>query len=64
MYRCKMEPNRKMGGTPGVGTAEGILDFNAALTGDDLKEFADNQLFPYLTGKNPVHPFVDGKQTH
>ena len=29
--------------------AEGKLDFNAALTGDDLKEFVDNQLFPYLT---------------
>tara|TARA_B100001057_G_scaffold28203_1_gene25890 strand:+ start:371 stop:1816 length:1446 start_codon:yes stop_codon:yes gene_type:complete len=30
-------------------TAEGKLDFNTALTGDDLKEFVDNQLFPYLT---------------
>ena len=30
-------------------TTEGKLDFNAALTGDDLKEFVDNQLFPYLT---------------
>tara|TARA_B100000886_G_scaffold340186_1_gene308312 strand:+ start:269 stop:1723 length:1455 start_codon:yes stop_codon:yes gene_type:complete len=30
-------------------TVEGKLDFNAALTGDDLKEFVDNQLFPYLT---------------
>ena len=30
-------------------TAEGKLDFNAALTGDDLKEFVDTQLFPYLT---------------
>ena len=30
-------------------TADGKLDFNAALTGEDLKEFADNQLFPYLT---------------
>ena len=30
-------------------TAEGKLDFNAVLTGDDLKEFVDNQLFPYLT---------------
>ena len=30
-------------------TADGKLDFNAALTGDDLKEFVDNQLFPYLT---------------
>ena len=30
-------------------TAEGKLDFNAALTGDDLKEFVDNQLFPYLS---------------
>lgn len=30
-------------------TAAGKLDFNAALTGDDLKEFVDNRLFPYLT---------------
>ncbi len=30
-------------------TAEGKLDFNAALTGDDLKEFVDKRLFPYLT---------------
>ena len=30
-------------------TADGRLDFNAALTGDDLKEFVDNRLFPYLT---------------
>ena len=51
----------QVGGTPRVGTAEGILDFNAALTGDDLKELVDNQLFSYLTGKNPVHLFVNGK---
>ena len=30
-------------------TAAGKLDFNAALTGDDLKEFVDSKLFPYLT---------------
>ena len=30
-------------------TADGKFDFNAALTGDDLKEFVDNKLFPYLT---------------
>ncbi len=30
-------------------TEEGKADFNAALTGDDLKEFVDTQLFPYLT---------------
>ena len=30
-------------------TAEGKLNFNAARTGDDLKEFVDTQLFPYLT---------------
>ncbi len=27
---------------------DGKLDFNNALTGDDLKEFVDNKLFPYL----------------
>jgi type I restriction enzyme M protein len=29
-------------------TADGKLDYNKALTGDDLKEFVDNTLFPYL----------------
>jgi type I restriction enzyme M protein len=29
-------------------TAEGKIDYNAALTGEDLKEFVDNKLFPYL----------------
>jgi type I restriction enzyme M protein len=29
-------------------TAEGKLDYNAALTGDDLKSFVDSELFPYL----------------
>jgi len=31
-------------------TVDGKLDYNAALTGDDLKDFVDNQLFPYLKG--------------
>jgi type I restriction enzyme M protein len=31
-------------------TADGKLDYNKALTGDDLKEFVDNKLFPYLKG--------------
>ena len=29
-------------------TADGKLDYNKALTGDDLKDFVDNKLFPYL----------------
>ena len=29
-------------------TADGKLDYNKGLTGDDLKEFVDNKLFPYL----------------
>ena len=28
--------------------ADGKLDHNKALTGEDLREFVDNQLFPYL----------------
>ena len=28
--------------------ADGKLDYNSGLTGDDLKEFVDNKLFPYL----------------
>lgn len=31
-------------------TADGKLDYNAALTGDDLKQFVDGELFPYLRG--------------
>jgi type I restriction enzyme M protein len=31
-------------------TAEGKLDHNAAMTGDDLREFVNGKLFPYLAG--------------
>lgn len=31
-------------------TADGKIDKNAALTGDDLKDFVDRDLFPYLAG--------------
>jgi type I restriction enzyme M protein len=31
-------------------TADGKLDYNIALTGDDLKQFVDSKLFPYLKG--------------
>ena len=31
-------------------TSDGKLDYNNALTGDDLCEFVDHQLFPYLRG--------------
>ena len=31
-------------------TANGKLDHNAAMTGDDLREFVDRRLFPYLAG--------------
>ena len=31
-------------------TADGKLDHNTALTGDDLTEFVDRKLFPYLAG--------------
>ena len=31
-------------------TADGRLDHNAALTGDDLRDFVNGQLFPYLAG--------------
>jgi type I restriction enzyme M protein len=29
-------------------TADGMIDYSVALTGDDLKEFVDHKLFPYL----------------
>jgi len=31
-------------------TADGKLDYNTALTGEDLKQFVDGKLFPYLKG--------------
>lgn len=31
-------------------TANGQIDHNSALTGDDLKDFVNNKLFPYLHG--------------
>ena len=31
-------------------TPDGKLDHNTALTGDDLREFVDDKLFPYLRG--------------
>lgn len=31
-------------------TPDGKLDHNAAMTGDDLREFVDRRLFPYLAG--------------
>ncbi len=31
-------------------TADGKIDHNNALTGDDLKDFVDDELFPYLQG--------------
>lgn len=31
-------------------TKSGEIDHNAAMTGDDLRDFVDKQLFPYLTG--------------
>lgn len=30
--------------------ASGVIDHNAAMTGDDLREFVDRKLFPYLYG--------------
>src|SRR5256885_9791058 len=30
--------------------SDGKIDYNHALTGDDLREFVDQELFPYLRG--------------
>jgi type I restriction enzyme M protein len=35
-------------------TAEGVFDHDAAMTGDDLIEYVDNELFPYLKGFKPL----------
>jgi type I restriction enzyme M protein len=42
-------------------TADGELDHNKALTGDDLVEFVDRELFPYLKSFRKLH--IDNPQT-
>ena len=37
--------------------SDGSLDHNAALTGDDLKDFVNNKLFPYLSSFKAVLTF-------
>ncbi len=41
---------KPIAGKAGPQDADGKLDHNKALTGDDLREFVDSKLFPYLQG--------------
>lgn len=40
-------------------TEDGCLDFNTALTGDDLRDFVNQKLFPYLQGFKQRAPSAD-----
>ena len=50
IYFHKLDPKYRWDTWAAPKTADGALDHNAALTGDDLREFVDNDLFPYLQG--------------
>jgi type I restriction enzyme M protein len=47
-YSHIIEPAHRWNTWAAPKDAEGIFDHNEALTGDDLMEYVDNELFPYL----------------
>ena len=47
-YRHILKPDYRWDNWAAPKTSDGKIDHNAALTGDDLKDFVDNRLFPYL----------------
>ena len=49
-YRHILEPTYRWESWAAPKDADGRLDHNKALTGDDLVEFVDRKLFPYLHG--------------
>ena len=46
-YEYIIKPEYRWGVWAAPKTADGKLDHNKALTGDDLKDFVDQKLFPY-----------------
>jgi type I restriction enzyme M protein len=50
IYFHKLDPAYRWETWAAPKTADGSLDYNAARTGDDLREFVDDELFPYLQG--------------
>ncbi len=50
MYFHKLDPAYRWTTWAAPKTADGTLDYNAARTGDDLIDFVDGELFPYLDG--------------
>ncbi|MEI6848124.1 MAG: N-6 DNA methylase [Chlorobiaceae bacterium] len=47
-YTPLLDPSYRWESWAAPKTADGKIDHNSALTGDDLKEFVDRELFPYL----------------
>ena len=49
-YRFIIDPAFRWDAWAAPKTPEGKFDHNAAMTGDDLRDFVNNRLFPYLAG--------------
>ena len=49
-YSFILEPGFRWESWAAPKTADGKLDHNAAMIGDDLRDFVNGKLFPYLTG--------------
>src|SRR5580700_11313663 len=49
-YEYILEPKFRWGSWAAPKGKDGKLDHNRALTGDDLRDFVNQQLFPYLQG--------------
>ena len=49
-YRFIIDPAYRWDAWAAPKTASGTLDHNAAMTGDDLRDFVNAKLFPYLAG--------------
>jgi len=49
-YRFILEDKYRWGAWAAPKTASGVIDHNKAMTGDDLLDFVNNELFPYLHG--------------
>ena len=49
-HRFILEDAYRWGTWAAPKTASGVIDHNRAMTGDDLRDFVNNELFPYLHG--------------
>ncbi len=49
-YQFIIDEKHQWGTWAAPKTASGAIDHNKAMTGDDLRDFVNNELFPYLQG--------------